>query len=760
MSIVARTTLGLLLLFTFACGPSDPLQEIRESHEAGEFEKTIKPLRNILDRDPLQNEAALLLGTALLKTGNAGLAVWPLRKAAETPEYAVAAGLLLTQAMIESRSASDAIKEVDRVLAIEPNNVRALALRADANRADGNIEESLEDIGRVIDLDPENLPVLVSRVTALIALDRIDEAEAALDTAQASFDAAEEKVAHTMLARLCVARALFAFQKGEHDTAERYFAECAERFPSQPIAVEEIVKFYDRIGRPERATEILERAVEESETGLFRTLLARRLGAFGEENEEERLLREEAETRGSTLAWFVLADYYVERDRFDEAIEAFDRAMSVGPASPRLRFAYADTLVQAERFDEARKVAMGLEQPEFRNLILGRTLLGEGKPRRALAAFESGIKLWPNNEVARFFAGQAAERVGDFQRATSHYRESFRTDPRSTEAGRALAELYASRGLYDDALQIASRYMRGHGADPAAYLMSIRIAHAGDREQVVTQGLLRLGKLPGQAAVAVAEGASLLASGGNSEEAVQAVESAEFDLTDPANAIALRVLIDQLGLLGQHEKAAGLVESALAAHPDRAVFHELQGGAERAAGHADSARAAYERALKLDAEDWRALAGLAALAVESGDPTGALTLYDRAIAADPDGPAPALAAIALVRETDPEKTAQRLAELLEQYPREAAAANELAGILEDRGSLDRAAVYARRAAWFGLPEAEKTVARIEKLRSETSETPSTPETPEASEAPNTPETPKTPEATEVPDLDSEDEPTE
>jgi type IV pilus assembly protein PilF len=176
-------------------------------------------------------------------------------------------------------------------------------------------------------------------------------------------------------------------------------------------------------------------------------------------------------------------------------------------------------------------------------------------------------------------------------------------------------------------------------------------------------------------------------------------------------------------LLGQHEKAAGLIEPALAAHPDEAVFHELQGNAERAAGHADSARAAYERALELDAESWRALVGLAALTVESGDPTGALTFYDRAIAANPDGPAPALAAVALLRETDPEKAARRLAQLLEQHPREAAAANELAGILADRGALDRASVYANRAAWFELPEAEKTVARIEKLRSAAPEAP-------------------------------------
>jgi tetratricopeptide (TPR) repeat protein len=246
--------------------------------------------------------------------------------------------------------------------------------------------------------------------------------------------------------------------------------------------------------------------------------------------------------------------------------------------------------------------------------------------------------------------------------------------------------------------------------------LSIRLAHLAGRDEIVEEGLRRLAKMPGQAAVAAAEKASLLAAGGSAEPAVEAVESAGLDLTDASNAIAIRVLIEQLGVLGRHEKAVALVDPALAAHSDESVFHELRSQALHAAGQADSAREGYQRALELDAGSWRALAGLAALAAESGDPARALALYDRAIAAEPAELAPALAAVALVRETDPAETARRLEALLGQHPREAAAANELAGILADRGELGRAGFYASRAAWFRLPEAKETLARIEELR--------------------------------------------
>ena len=705
-----RAGLRLLLLLALAC-TSDPLPEIRARQAAGDFEETIASLWEILDEDPSQTEAALLLGKALLHTGNAGLAVWPLRNAAGTPEVAVEAGVLLARAMLESRSALDAVEQIERVLEIEPDNREAPLLLVSANRSTRRIEESLADIDRVLELQPTNLAVLVTRVTALIALDRIEEAGVSLDVAQASFAASD--AASRLLARLCAASASFTFHIGEIQKAEKQYTNCAERFPTEKVAVAEIVAFYDRIQNSERGTEILERAANESKAVHFRTILAQRMIALGTMEAEERLLPEKAESRNSTPAWFALADYYVQREFFHKAIDAFESALSLSPGSPRLGFAYADTLVQAEQFEKAREAAKQLEQPEFRNLILGRIFLAEGDARDALGAFEAGIQLWPSNAVGRFLAGQAAEGVGDFEKAVSFYRESFRTSPGASEAGLALAELNFSRGSHERALQIASNYLKipAHNKDTKALLLRIRIAHALDRSKLVNEGLERLSKMPGQAAVATAQRASLLAEAGATEQAVEVVEEAGLDLTDASNSIAFRVLIEQFEVLGQHGKVARLVDAAVAAQPEDSVFRELQGDARKAATQPDSARASYERALELEAKSWRALAGLAALAAAAGDTTQALELYDRALAADPEDSTIAFAAVAIVRETDPQQAALRLERLLDAHPRSASAANELAGILAARGELDRASVFASRAAWFNFPEAGKTSER-------------------------------------------------
>ena len=711
----------LALPAALGCGlGEDPLDEIRALHEQGKYRPTVDRLRRLVDEDPSRHETQLLLGVALLGTGESGLAVWPLRRATESPEYAVRAGLLLTEALLRNRSAADAVKAADRVLALEPDHVNALALRMQGYLATARLEEAMADIERVLELDPEHLAIRIPRVTTLIAMGRIEEAEAELAATRELFDTTSQEVTPGMRARLCIANGLFAFEKGDPKAAEEQYETCLEEFPEEPLAIREAVDFYDQLGRPERATEILKAAAEGSGGGRFRVALARRLGALGDLEEQERLMREEAEERSTALAWFAVADLYAQREDFDAALGAFERALAAEPEpSAKLRFAYADTLAQAGRYDEARELAEGLEQPELRDLVLGRILLGQGDPEGALRAFEAGIRLWPNNAGARFLAGQAAERIGDFDRAESEYRESTRAGAGQTEAGRELAPLYALQKDYDAALDVLGRYLRAYPRDPEAVLLGIRIGHAAGRHDIAAQGLERLAQMPGYAATAVAEEAELVALGPGPEQALRAFERVGLDLRDPANLAALRKRVSLLGDLGRHGEARQGVARALAEHPDEAAFHAVLGAALARAGDAAGARRAFERALELDPGHGPALVGLGALVAEAGERDAALALYARAAEADPEDAAAALSAARLEREAGRgEGAEERLVALLARRPREGEAALELARLLEEKGELERAVDYASRAAWLRTPESQETLARLQQRREE------------------------------------------
>jgi tetratricopeptide (TPR) repeat protein len=729
MSPVERFGIFLLVVAVAAVGvgcptqPEDPLIEIRLLHERGRFAETVDRLRALVDEDPERPEVNYLLGAALLRTGESGLALWPLRKAAESPDYAVDAGVLLARAMLRGRSTHDAVAAADQVLAIEPDNLAALEIRAQARLGITRHEESLVDIDRVLELDPENLSVLVPRVLVLIALDRIDEAEEALATARQRLETTEREVTQEMRSRLCIANGLFAYEKGEAERGEAQYEECLEEFPTDPLAVTQAASFFDKIGKSERATEVLQQAFEASSEPFFRTALAGRMRQLGKLEEEERLLREGAEEQPSTRAWFALGDHYVRRDDYDAACTAFEKALAASEEPPAMiRFAYADTLVQAGQYEKAAQVAADLEQSSLRDLVRGRSLLAQGDARGALRAFESGIRLWPNNAASRFLAAQAAEQLGDFDRAVSEYRESIRADAGHTEAGLALARLYADEGADAAALEALGRYVRTHRADPEGYLLAIRIAHRLGRHEVAVNGLAQLAQVPGHAGTALAEEVALLAADKGPAVALEAVNSSPLDLADPANAAALRALLEQLAALGEHEKAAARLAAALEAHPDEAVFHELRAHSLRAAGQpTPRVREAFERAVELDAEHARALAGLADLAAEAGERETALALYDRAAEADPDDPGFSYAAIQLLPPIpEGEEEQQRLEDLIRQHPHHAGGANDLARILAARGrDLDRALELAQRAVRFqGPPEALETLGWIRLLRGE------------------------------------------
>jgi tetratricopeptide (TPR) repeat protein len=700
--LVAIAALALSLACTG--GGERSLAEIRAQHANGRYGESVDQLRGMVEADPENAELNFLLGEALYHTGNLGLAVWPLRRAAESEEFAVRANLLIADLVLQTREVKDAIEPLDRVLETEPDNVDALLMRSWAHLRGQRYEEAFADLERVRAIDPDHIDAIVPRAMAMIGLERFDEVEELLESARKELESAEEAEQATLASGLCAGAAALDFERGDIENAEIGFNACLEQYPSEPILVDAGVDFFDQLRNPERGTEILLAAFE-VEPGRFRGPLIRRMQQMGEEEEVERLMIEWTEERPSPTSWYALGSYYTEREDYAGALNAFEQALALSPnPSPMLVFALGDTLIQLEEYERAEQVADKLEEGGYGDLLRGRAKLAQGKPEAALEAFDAGIRLWPNNAAARYLAAQAAEGAGDFARAISEYRESIRAEVGRTEAALDLAELHEAMGNYMSAFELIGRYVRAHAADPAGYVTSVRIGQRVGRQDVVAEGLRRLSLMPGHAGAAVALEAELVAGTRGVEIAVDVIRRSELDLTDPANADALAVMVEYLGDLGRADEALQQVDAALEAHPDQARFHVLRAQALSASGaSAPALGAAYERALAIDAENAAALAGLGRLREEAGDVAAAVALYDRAAEADRTDPDPAAAAIrALLAAGKTTEAERRLEEMLRRHPRDARAPVELAGILLQRGSdADRAFELARRGVQFG-----------------------------------------------------------
>jgi tetratricopeptide (TPR) repeat protein len=704
-------------LAAIACGGPDPIDEARQLLEAGRLAESIALLRAQLDERPGDPQLHYLYGSALLANRSPSLAVWPLRRAARDPELAADAGTLLARALLTGGAADDAVWAADAVLEIDPENAPVLALRAQAHLRSLDEEAALEDIERLIALgygqDPDNLSLYQAKLEAELKLERIEEAEATIALLRAR--AAEvESFPVAVAARLCALAAVFSAEKGELEVAREGHEACLAEYPAAHIAVEEAIGFYDEERDFERGVEILERAIEAAPDDLqLRVQLAARLRDLKRSDEAEAALQEIAGRLDTAVAWTALADHYVELEDLAGAADALGRAVRTqapdGHAADWLYevpdaglFAYADILVQLGDHERVREIIAALEEPAYKKFIEGRMHLERGEYAGANESYAQGLRLWPSNPGARYLAGQAAEQLGDFDLAISHYREALRANTSSTPAGLALARIQLAQGNRGVAADALRYHLQGHPQDVSALRLFADLSEGLDREAEAVAARRRMARIPGQAGTAVADGARDLRERLGADAALQFLAELEVDLSDPANADALRVWSELSSEQGRDAEVMERIDAVLAQHPEAAALHAVRGSALRRAHREPEAIAALERALALDAQQLPALLELAQWRADAGDVEAAVALYDRAVAVDPDDPAHAYAAAMLRRSSGADAEARsRLEALLRAHPWHGDSAYQLARWALQRGETDaRALDYAERAARF------------------------------------------------------------
>jgi tetratricopeptide (TPR) repeat protein len=713
-----RTWLAVLIAIA-ACGRSDPLRSVRELQDTNKnYPATVEPLRKLVEQNPRDPEVQYRYGIALLATQQPALALWPLRRAAESADWAAKADLALGSAYGLTGSYDQAIEVLTRELDRDPENVKALVMRASSRiLSKRDYQGALADADRILEIDPDNVSALPTRAVALLSLGRVDEASKAIEQLDSLYR--DDSLGLRGSVGYCTAQAKFAEEKGDAKLAEQRYGDCLKQFPSDAGLLQEAMDFFDHRNEVARSTELLRAALKDAPgSQAYRLALAARLRAQKKADEAEGVLREgttNPEPIVAAEAWAGLARFLIDSGRYDEGVAAYQEVRRLAGPDDALLFATADALVIAGRSDQALELAGQITSPAYQGLIRGRAALSRGDPAEALRQFDEGIRLWPDNPIARYYAALAAEQLGDFERAIGDYRYAMRIDARATDAYLRLAQLQEAAGHPDLALATLTFMPGGRPREDEAALLEMRVRArlglAANAGQILTKELT----VPEHRAAAAAALAAGVRERAGAEAAVKAIRRVDhLDLDDPFHAEALAALIEHLCASGSGAAAVAAADHAIAAHPDAAVFHALRGRALALRGDPAKARAAFERALALDREQRVALRGLAA--IESASPEAALSLYERVLALDPDdaesarGAASALAAQGRSREAE-----DRLAALLRDRPYDADAALALARLRIARGAVDaRTRELAHRAVLFGGgDDAQRMVEQVE-----------------------------------------------
>ncbi|MFK7896551.1 MAG: tetratricopeptide repeat protein [Myxococcota bacterium] len=685
------------------------LEQAQRAFAEGRHEQALGVMRELVERNPGDPETQRIYGEALIAAGQPSLAVWPLVQAMKDPDEAIAAGLLLARAQLAGGSGADAIATATKVIEIDPESAPAYMVRARAHLDQKMEEKTIEDLDAAIERGIEDDTVELVRLYALFGIGKVEEAEALLEELHEQA-VAEIESNPARAAALCGATATFALENGDAELAENRFDAClADQGLRNRLLVDSAVQFYDGQGKFDRATEIFQDRFEAEETNLAaRVAYAGRLRRTGALEESEALLI--SATEEQPAAWSALVDLYVSGEQFEEALAALDQAIAANPNPPdSWMMSRADFQIILGRLDDAEASLSDVKIDVHRAVIEGRLLLAKGQLPAAANRLEEAVRLWPDNPDVRYLAGNAYERLGDWAKATSHFREAARMKPPHVASSRALAEIQEAVGDFEGRAFVLHRLLEVDPHDADAIEGLLDQWRANGSSELAQQMFMRLSAIPGMQGRALANVARARGRAEGPEAGLSVISKSRADLSLTVFEESLDAKVEFLKTLGRSDEAIDSLSAMIAKEPGRSVFFVKRGAVKRTSDDSEGARSDFEQALALEPDSVDAVLALASIEEGGGHAEAARKLLSRAVSLEEDqADGEALAALALARfelgagETGAGRA--RLRSVLDESPRNGAAALSLMDSLlsgEDLENPSRELVdMARRAMFF------------------------------------------------------------
>jgi tetratricopeptide (TPR) repeat protein len=344
-----------------------------------------------------------------------------------------------------------------------------------------------------------------------------------------------------------------------------------------------------------------------------------------------------AAERAPAEALELLGGVLSAQGRFAEALQWFDRARALRPASPSLRHNRAQALAMLGRprealaeLEEAVKLKPDLH-PAWNQM--GGVLAALGEAAAAERAYRRALQLKPDHAETHYNLGLLFQETARPDEAIACYRKALQARPQFAAAHNNLANALKSRGRPDEAL---AHYAQAIRADPSLadahsnYGTALREAGRVDEAIPLLERAVAL--KPGLAAAQNNLGIAYFARNRLAEAERCHARALEID---PAFHEARNNLGNALAALGRGDQALACYEAVLAADPGHADAHSNLGLQLQERGDIAGAMAHYERALAARPSHSDAINNLGYLLQERGQREEAMALYQRAAAADP-----------------------------------------------------------------------------------------------------------------------------
>ncbi len=638
----------------------------------GNAEAAIIEYRNALQKDPRFGEAYRKLASAEIDHGDLIEAVRAAKAGADLLPDVAEAQLEAGNLMLLVGRYQDARAYAQHVLARNSNDVRGRVLLGNAYAQLKDPDTAVHQFEEALRLDPRQAGIYTGLANAkAVAGDR--------GAAEHSFEQAIAMDPRSAQPRLALAE--FYWSGDQLDRAEQVLQEAHAVVPRDTGVNLTLGMFYQATRRPEAAEKYLKTAAQAGgEPRLTLTLADYYIARDRVQDATSLLTPLVADRRYGALATMRLAGLAQMAGHGADALAMIDRAIAMDPKNARTLAAKSDLLRAQNRVDEADKTA-----------------------DLALAAN-------PASAEAQFVRGRVYEAQGKFDSAKRAFTEVLRLNPRANAARVELAQLQL-KDADKDAAQTAADAARAEPSNVAAWLTLARaLVKQGDlaKAERLLHDVLQTAP---QLAAAHAQLGSLLVA---KHDVAGARASFEHALQiDPAQVEALGGLTALDFKTGDRKPALVRLDAAMARAPRNTGVLIVAASAYATANDHARAESLLRSALDVDASLMNAYALLGRLYMTDNRLDAARAEFEK-LASRQERPVAALTAVGMtyMLQNDYPHAQQAFERVMQLDPKAPVAANDLAWIYLETGGSTELAVHLAEVASAALPnvaEAQDTL---------------------------------------------------
>jgi tetratricopeptide (TPR) repeat protein len=448
-----------------------------------------------------------------------------------SPEHVQTAKIALAQMYLAQKNFDAAGKLVAEVLHDDPHNVSALKLRASLNLERAQLDAAIADLSEALNSQPRSTDLM-------LLLARAYERNGLIELADKEL--ADASKASNLDAKIGLEYAAFLQRRGSISRAEDILVRLSKRW--------------------------------ENDISIFSALASARLAQqdwIGAQEVAESIRRINS---AGGLADQILGAALIGRNKYDEAVIAFQNAYNAAPHTSQPIDALVGAFLKANRKDQA------------------------------ITFLESVLTNNPNNANALVLLGSVQLSNGATEEARKSFFSAIKAQPKDIVGYRALADLYISQKNYDEAIKtVRSGIEQRPDAMSFHMILASAFERKADYESAISEYLSLLENEP-ENLIATNNLASLLLDHRTDSVSLKKAQSLAAFLRKSD----IPQFKDTLGWAsyqqGDYRTAVSLFEEASAALPDQAAVLYHSGMSYIATGQFSKASEQLKKALALASE--------------------------------------------------------------------------------------------------------------------------------------------------------------